>query len=431
MAKIEQLEDAFRSLSPRKKKEFIATLSEEEAGRLLFSWRLWARDKQLAPPGDWLVWLILAGRGFGKTRAGAEWVRSMVEAGKWGRIALVAQNSASGRDVMVEGESGILTISPPWFKPEYEPSKRRLTWPNGATATLFSSEEPDRLRGPQFHGAWVDELPSFAYPDETWDMLMFGLRLGEHPQVGITTTPRPITLLKEIIADEATVVVKGNTYENRSNLAASFFRHITTRFEGTRMGEQELYAELLEDMPGALWTRELLANCYIDRLPMLEDVIIAVDPALTQGKRADETGIMVVGKTYDDDLITIADESMRGSPQSWAREVVKAAHKYAASRVIAETNMGGDLVEILIKDVDSSIRFVKTHSRKNKQTRAEPVVALYEQGRAFHLRKFKTLEDQMCTFVPGETKKSPDRLDALVIAATELIQKKYRRFQVV
>lgn len=429
MTKIEHLEEAFRKLSPKKKREFVKSLSEEEAARILYSWKLWAREKQLPPPGDWLVWLILAGRGFGKTRAGAEWVRWLAETGQAGRIALVAQNSASGRDVMVEGESGILTISPPWFRPDYEPSKRRLTWPNGATATLFSSEEPDRLRGPQFHYAWVDELPSFAYPDETWDMLMFGLRLGENPRAMVTTTPKPIELLKELIADGSTVVTKGNTYENRANLANSFFRHITTRFEGTRMGEQELYAELLEDMPGALWNRELVQQSYVKHLPVLEDVVVAVDPALTQGKRADETGIIVAGKDAQDSLYVLADYSMRGSVQSWAREVARAYHKFEASRVIAETNMGGDLVETLIKDVDPNIRFVKQHSRKNKQTRAEPTVALYEQGRAFHIRKFRTLEDQMCTFVPGETKKSPDRLDALVMAATDLIQKKYRRFR--
>lgn len=430
MTKIENLEEAFRRLPSHEKKKLIATLDEKEAAQLVYAWKLWAREKQLPPPGDWFIWLILAGRGFGKTRAGAEWVRSMVESHRWGRIALVAQNAASGRDVMVEGDSGLLTISPPWFRPEYEPSKRRLTWPNGATATLFSSEEPDRLRGPQFHGAWVDELPSFTYPDDTWDMLMFGLRLGDNPQVGITTTPKPITLLKDIISDERTVVVKGNTYENRANLAPSFFRHITARFEGTRLGEQELHAELLDDMPGALWNRELIKRSYIRHLPILTEVVIAVDPALTQGKRADETGIIVAGKDEENNFYVIADHSMRASPKTWAREVIKCYHKYQANRVIAETNMGGDLVEVLIKEEDPSIVFRKKHSRKNKQTRAEPAVALYEQGRAFHIRPFKTLEDQMCTFVPGETKKSPDRLDAAVMAAHDLIQKNYRRFRV-
>lgn len=424
-----KLIETFKKLSSQAKRAFVETLTEEEALVILYTWELWARDKQLAPPGDWLVWMILAGRGFGKTRSGAEHVRRMVEAGKWGRVALIAPTASDARDIMIEGESGLLTISPPWFKPLYEPSKRRLTWPNGATAVAYSSEDPERLRGPQFHGGWVDELAAHTYPDETWDMFMFGLRLGENPQAVITTTPKPINLIKQLIQEESTVITKGSTFENRANLAKSFFRHIQDRYEGTRLGEQELYAEILEDMPGALWTRQIITSSYIETLPRLDSIVVAIDPALTQGKRADETGIIVAGKDVDNNFYVIADESCRESPETWARKAIKAYHKYDADRIIAETNMGGDLVETLIHGVDPDVPYRKVHARKNKQTRAEPAAALYEKGKAFHLRPFSRLEDQMCNFVPGETKKSPDRLDAMVLAAHDLLLKKYRKFR--
>jgi phage terminase large subunit-like protein len=277
--------------------EFLARLSPPEKAKLTHQWRGWrARPNQLAPDGDWRVWLILAGRGFGKTRAGAEWVREQVESNRAGRIALVGETLADVRDVMIEGESGILAISPPHAMPLYEPSKRRLSWPNGAVAMVYSGEEPDQLRGPQHDAAWADEPAKWKYPVAAWDNLEFGLRLGRRPRVVATTTPRPIKLLRDLLADPMTVVTRGSTYENRSNLAASFFDRMVGKYEGTRLGRQELHAEMLDDVPGALWQRQNLDLYRRARVPELKRVVVAIDPPVTSGEDSDETGIVVAGR---------------------------------------------------------------------------------------------------------------------------------------
>jgi phage terminase large subunit-like protein len=317
------------SLPEALRNELVASLSPAEARALLYDWPFWARPNQLPPDGDWRVWLLLAGRGFGKTRTGAEMIRARAIARTARRLALVAPTAGDVRDVMVEGESGILAISPPWERPRYEPSKRRLTWPNGAIATLFSADEPERLRGPQHDAAWCDELASWRYP-EAWDMLMFGLRLGSDPRVVVTTTPRPTKLLRDLIADPAAVVTRGTTYENRANLAAAFFGQIIRKYQGTRLGRQELDAELLEDVPGALWNRGMIESARARVGPTLVRVVVAIDPAVSSKEGADETGIIVAGKDEDGRGWVLADASGRYQPTEWARTAISAYRAHGA-----------------------------------------------------------------------------------------------------
>jgi len=357
----------------------------------------------------------MAGRGMGKTRAGAEFVLREIKAKRARRIAFVAKTPADARDVMIEGDSGILGISPPWDRPLYEPSKRRLTWSNGATALVFSSKEPDQLRGPQYDLAWGDEIRTWYYPQETWDNLMFGLRLGEHPRAVITTTPLPLAVIKNIMKAPDTVITTGTTYDNRANLAPSFFRQIISKYEGTRLGRQEIRAELLEDVPGALWHR---SNILYKPAPELIRVVVAIDPAVTSSENADETGIVVVGKGADGKGYVLSDRSARVSPDSWARRAVQAYDDFKADRIIGEVNNGGDMVGLTIRTV-RNVPYKAVHASRGKQARAEPVSALYEQGKVFHIQPFDELEDQLVTWTP-ETGESPDRLDALVWALTEL-----------
>lgn len=396
----------------------LASLTPQQAAAIYYDWRTWARPNQLPPEGDWRIWLLLAGRGFGKTRTGAEWVRAEVESGRRGRIALVAPTAADGRDVMVEGESGILAISPPWFRPLYEPSKRRLTWPNGAIATVYSADEPDRLRGPQHDGAWADELAAWQYP-EAWDMLMFGLRLGQDPRAVVTTTPKPVRLIKELLADKTVAVTRGSTYENAANLAPAFLRQIVAKYEGSRLGRQELYAEILEDVEGALWQRQRIDELRVARAPELLRVVVAVDPSASDDDTSDEAGIIVAGVSRDGHGYVLADLSGRLSPDGWARRAVHAYKEWLADRIVAEVNNGGDMVEHTIRTVDPGVPIKKLHASRGKFTRAEPVAALYEQGKVHHVGYFPALEDQMCTWTPGQP--SPDRMDAMVWALTELM----------
>jgi phage terminase large subunit-like protein len=389
------------------------------------SWRLQARPEQLPPKGDdWNGWLYLAGRGAGKTRSGAEWVKECVETGVAGRIALVAPTAADARDVMVEGESGILAISSAWCMPTYEPSKRRLTWPNGAVATTFSSEEADRLRGPQHDLAWCDELGAWNDAQATWDMLQFGLRLGRHPRWLVTTTPKPIRLIRELLARADVVTVRGSTYDNEANLSPAFIEAIKTRYEGTRLGRQELHAELLEDYQGALWTRENLDANRVARFPFLKRVVVAVDPSGTNGKDGgDEIGIVVCGLGEDGNGYVLEDASLKASPDQWARAAVTAYHKWGADRLIAERNYGGAMVQHTIHSVDEAVAYKEITASRGKAQRAEPVAALFEQGRVKLVGSFTELEDQMCAFTTAgyAGDGSPDRADALVWALTELI----------
>ncbi len=402
----------------------IRSLTLKSAATLNRDWPFWARDSQLPPKGEWRVWLLLAGRGFGKTRTGAEFVRARVGAHTARRIALVAPTAADVRDVMVEGESGILAISRGGDRPDYEPSKRRLTWPNGAVATLFSADEPQRLRGPQHDLAWCDELAAWRYP-EAWDMLMFGLRLGADPRAVVTTTPRPTKLIKALIADPKVVVTRGRTEENRENLAPAFLDQIVRRYQGTRLGRQELDAEILEDVPGALWSRALIEAVRIVDVPELTRIVVAIDPAAGSGENSDETGIVVAGKDADGHGYVLADLSGRYTPTEWARAAIAAWRSHAADRIVAEVNNGGEMVEATVRMIDPNVSFTAVRATRGKVARAEPVAALYEQGRVHHLGALPLLEDQMCGFAGdfdrAQAGYSPDRVDALVWALSELL----------
>lgn len=400
--------------------ELLSSLTNQQASELLYEWQFWARPNQLAPEGDWTAWVVLAGRGFGKSRSGAEWVRSQIENTGVMRAALVARTAADVRDVMVEGESGILAVCPPWNRPKYEPSKRRLTWPNGAIATTYTGDEPDLLRGPQHEIAWCDELAAWRYP-EAFDQLRFGLRLGKRPRVCVTTTPQPVKHLKELLAEPGTVITRGSTYENRSNLAPAFFEQVIRKYEGTRLGRQELMAEILDDADGALWSRDMIDSARVRQAPEMARIVIGVDPAVTSGEESDETGIIVAGHGQDGEFYVMDDLTCRLSPDGWARRVVSAYDEYGAERVVAEVNNGGDFVEHVIRTIKPRISYRAVRATRGKFVRAEPIAALYEQGRVHHVGAFGRLEDQMCSFVP-DSNKSPDHLDALVWALTELAE---------
>ena len=389
-------------------------------------WDLLARPEQKAPPGDWLTWLILAGRGWGKTRTGAEWVHANV--GRYGRWILAGRTSGDLRDIMVEGETGLLRTARPGARPQYEPSKRRIVWPNGAVAALRSADEPEGFRGLQAEAVWADELAAWENPD-AWDQLQLGLRLGPRPRQVVTTTPRPTKIIRDLLGDEGTVTTRGSTYDNRANLAPSFFRQIVTRYEGTRLGRQELHAELLTDVEGALWT---LAMIDATRRPApgilrhgeivrdLSRVVVAIDPAVTANEDSDETGIIVAGLGHDGRGYVLADRTTKAHPSDWAKRAIAAFDEFGADRIVAEVNNGGELVETVLRTVRPSIPFRAVHASRGKRTRAEPVAALYEQGRVSHVEPLPVLEDQLCTYTP-ESGSSPDRLDALVWCLTDLM----------
>jgi predicted phage terminase large subunit-like protein len=402
----------------------LARLTASQLDTLKHDWPLWARKSQLPPGGEWRVWLLLAGRGFGKTRTGAEFIRARVGAHRARRIALVAPTAADARDVMVEGESGLLAIAQAGDRPDYESSKRRLTWPNGAVATLYSADEPERLRGPQHDLAWCDELAAWRYP-EAWDMLMFGLRLGADPRAVVTTTPRPTRLIKSLLADPAVVVTRGSTSENRANLAPAFLDQIVRRYEGTRLGRQELDAEILEDVPGALWSRGIVEAARVAKVPDLTRVVVAIDPAASTSAGSDETGIVVAGKDERGEGYVLADLSGRYEPAEWAKAAIAAWRSHEADRIVAEVNNGGDMVEATLRVVDPTVSFTAVRAARGKTARAEPVAALYERGRVHHLGALPQLEDQMCAFTAGFDRAaagySPDRVDALVWALTALL----------
>lgn len=364
---------------------------------------------------------MLAGRGFGKTRAGAEWVRGEIEAGRAKRVALVARTTGDVRDVIVEGESGIMSVSPPWNRPLYEPSKRRLTWKNGAIATTYSADKPDQLRGPSHDLAWADELAAWRYPD-AWENLLFTMRFSTVPRVIATTTPRPTALIKSLIKRADTVILRGNSFENAANLPPSYLQSILAKHQGTRLGRQEIYAEILDDNPGALWTRALLEKAYTVEQPAggFTRIVVGVDPPAASSEGAAEAGIIVCGFAADKRVYVLEDCSLSGTPLEWARQAIAAYHRWSADRVVAEVNQGGDMVEAVLRQVDRNVSYKAVRATRGKRLRAEPVVALYEQGRCLHLGAFPELEDQMCEWVPDEGD-SPDRLDALVYSATELV----------
>ncbi len=428
----DSLASSLASLPERKKRAILENLTREERARLEFLWPFWAREKQLAPKGSWRTWLICAGRAFGKTRSGAEWIREEVEAGRCGRVALVGATAADARDVIVEGESGLLAVSPPGNRPVYEPSKRRLTWPNGAIATTYSADEPDRLRGPQHDGGWADELAAWRYP-EAWDQLQFGLRLGDNPRLVVTTTPRPTPIVRALIASPTTHVTRGSTYENRANLPDVFFEKIIARYEGTRLGRQELLAEILDDNPGAIFQQSDIERGRVRHHPLLVRIVVAIDPAISSTETSDETGIVVVGLGVDLHAYVLADLSGKYTPAEWAKKAIHAFRSMQADRIIAEVNQGGDLVKANLCTVDPRVPYKAVRASRGKRTRAEPIAALYEQGRVHHVGVFAALEDQMVAWDPVTTPyESPDRMDALVWGITELLleaQPAHRNFE--
>lgn len=392
-------------------------------------WRTKARLSQLPPAGDWNIWVMKMGRGAGKTWAGANLCNEMAETGAAKRIALVGATAADVRDTMIEGESGILATASSWNRPEFEPSKRKVTWPSGTIATAFSSEEADRLRGPQFDFAWADELAAWTNPLEVWNMLQLCLRLGAHPRCIVTTTPRPIKLLKDLLArvGQDVVVTGDSTYANAANLAAPFLAAIRARYENSRLGRQEISAEMLEEVQGALWTRDMIERANeVGKLPdIMKRIVVAVDPSGTRGASdgGDAIGIVVAGLGSDGLGYLLADRTCKLSPDGWGRRAVEAYREFKADRIVAERNFGGAMVEHVIRTVDQNIPYREVTASRGKVARAEPIAALYEQGRVKHAHPMIALEDQMLAmtgsgFCGGG---SPDRLDAAVWALTDLM----------
>lgn len=412
------------SLPEAQRAEILAQLTETEKAELLHDWAgFWARPDQIPPPGDWFVWLIQTGRGWGKTRTGAEFVRGIANRDPTARIALIAPTAADVRAVMVNGESGLLNIGPAEQRPTYEPSKRLLTWPNGAQAETYSADEPNRLRGPQHTHAWCDELAAWRYMRDAWDQLLFGLRLGSDPRVVVTTTPRPVTLLREIAAGQYGTchMTRGRMLDNQANLAPHVVQRLIDRYGGTRLGRQELDGEYLEDVEGALWHRGQIDAARTSEAPDLARIVVAIDPAVTSGAESDETGIIAAGRGVDGEGYVLHDVTCRLSPEQWCRRAVNLYHELQADMIVAEVNNGGDLVETVLRTVDRNVPFKAVHASRGKRTRAEPIAALYEQGRVHHVGALPDLEDQMCSYVPDNFDGSPDRVDALVWALTDLM----------
>lgn len=419
-----------RNLPAEEVKSVLDELGPDKVAELQHTWEFWARPEQLEPAGKWNTWVALAGRGWGKTRAGAEWVRHRIKKGD-GIVHCVAPTKGDVRRVMVEGDSGLLKVCWKGDKsirgahlgfPTWSPTNNTLTWENGAKAVFFSAEDPERLRGPQAHAAWCDELCAWRNAQETWDMMQFGLRLGRHPRVFVTTTPKTTKLLRTVLNDDTTLVSKGSTYDNADNLAGTFLDAIRKTYEGTRLGRQELYAEVLDEASGALWNRGLLATCEIekDEVPQLSRIVVSVDPAVTANKESDMTGIVVAGVDVNGTVYVLADHTDRYTPQEWASKVVQLYNEYMADRVVAERNQGGDMVRHTLHTEDETLPIRLVHASRGKMARAEPVSALYEQGRVKHVRGLNDLEDQMVQWEPLGSIGSPDRLDALVWAITDL-----------
>ena len=416
-------------------KRFLDDLDEGELRALPFLFEFWAMPHQLPPEGAWRSWVILGGRGAGKSRAGSEWVRAQVEGarpgdpGRCSRLALVGETYDQVRDVMIFGESGILASSPPDRRPEWQASRRRLVWPNGAEAMAFSAGDPEALRGPQFDGAWVDELAKWKRAEASWDMLQFALRLGEDPRVCVTTTPRNVGVLKRLLDSPSTVTTHAPTEANRANLAESFLEEVRARYAGTRMGRQELDGMMMGEAEGALWTGPMLAAAQVYAVPELDRVVVAVDPPVTGHAGSDECGIVVAGlrargPVQDWRAYVLEDASLRAaSPVQWAEAAIAAMERHGADRIVAEVNQGGDLVEAVVRQVDPLVPLKQVRAVRGKAARAEPVAALYEQGRVLHVRGLGLLEDQLAqmTRQGWEGLGSPDRLDALVWALHELM----------
>ncbi len=420
------------SATPETIDAFLAGLSDEALTALPWLFEFWALPHQLPPEGAWRTWVVMGGRGAGKTRAGAEWVRAQVEGarptdpGRAHRLALVGETQDQVREVMIFGESGILACSPPDRRPEWNAGRRTLIWPNGATAQTFSAHDPDSLRGPQFDAAWVDELAKWKRAEETWDMLQFALRLGQHPQQVVTTTPQNVAVLKAIMRNPSTVLTHAPTDANRAYLAGSFLEEVQRRYGGSFLGAQELEGRLVEDVEGALWTMAMVDGARTQTVPRFDRVVVAVDPPVSGHESSDECGIVVLGVTCTGNPrdwrgMVLEDASLRGRATEWAQAAVEAYHRHGADRMVAEVNQGGDLVAEMLRQVDPLVPLKTVHATRGKAVRAEPVAALYEQGRISHVPGLGRLEEQMCRMTRKgfDGKGSPDRVDALVWAVTE------------
>ncbi|MDJ0859383.1 MAG: terminase family protein [Dinoroseobacter sp.] len=414
---------------------FLKDLSDPTLAALPYLFEFWALEHQLPPEGDWRSWVILGGRGAGKTRAGAEWVRAQVEGpratdpGRARRVALVGETLDQVREVMIFGESGIMACSPPDRMPEWQAGRRQLVWPNGAIAQVYSAHDPESLRGPQFDACWADELAKWRRAEEVWDNLQFALRLGERPQAVVTTTPRNVDGLKRLLDAPSTVITHAPTEANRAYLAASFIEEIRARYAGTRLGRQELEGMLLSDVEGALWSTEALEAARLDEAPRLDRIVVAVDPPVTGHKGSDACGIIVAGVANQGpkqgwEAYVLEDSSVEAStPLQWAQAAIDACKRHAAHRLVAEVNQGGDLVETVLRQLEPLLSYKAVRAARGKSARAEPVAALYEQGRVHHLRGLGALEDQMCQMTTQGFRGSgsPDRVDALVWALHDLM----------
>lgn len=428
--------DWLTEAAPKVRQQLAESMTQKERAAFEFQWPFWARDAQLPPDGDWRTWLVMAGRGFGKTRAGAEWVRSIAEHNGDARIALVSASLGEARAVMVEGESGILAVCPPELQPVFETTRRRLEWPNGAQATMYSAAEAESLRGPQHSHAWCDEIGKWPLAHETatkcWDNLLMGLRLGKEQKVMVTTTPRSVPLMHRILAGEGTaeksgsvVITRGKTSDNHAHLPKAFLEAMESEFAGSLLARQELGGELIDNIEGALWSRELIERSRPgSAAPDYTRVVVAVDPPASA--KGDACGIVVAAMGADDAAYVLADCSVeKASPERWARAVAEAADFWKTDRIIAEANQGGAMVESVLRAADCALPIKLVHATRGKSARAEPVAALYEVGRVHHCALFAALEDQLCGLMPGGEYegpgRSPDRADALVWAVTELI----------
>jgi len=416
--------DDLWQLDPDERPAFVDELNRAELESLLidlYDWRRLGRPEQVWPPGAWKTWLIQAGRGWGKTRAGAETTRAYAIDHPGCRMLIAARTASDLRDVCIEGISGVLAISPPWDPPRYEPSKRRLSWPNGSQAILLSADEPDLFRGPQYEFAWLDELASWKRP-EAFDNVELSLRLGNDPRKVVTTTPAPVHLVRELVADPDTVITGGSTMDNPA-LPKAFLDRVLRKYGGTTKGRQEIYGELLDQVEGALWRRDWIERARVSIVPDLERIVTAVDPAVSTGEDSDETGIVTAGSVRLGDsthFYVLDDRSGRYSPRGWGNAACAAYSEFRADRIVGERNNGGDLVEANLATIDPSIPVTGVWASRGKYTRAEPIASLYEQGRVHHVGIFPELEDSLTNWVQGQGE-SPDRLDATVWAMTELL----------
>lgn len=419
--------DELLRMSPADFAAWGRRIGDDSAARLLTDWSWWRRADQCPPAGDWHVWMLLAGRGFGKTRTGAEWVRNYAEAHPGARIALVAASLHEARQVMVEGESGVLAIAPDAARPEYQSSLRRLSWANGTVATLYSAAEPDSLRGPEHSAAWCDEIAKWPQGEAAWDNLMLTMRIGDNPRVVATTTPRGVPLVRRLMTEKGVETTGGSTRNNRHNLSPQWLATMDAIYAGTRLGRQELDGELLEDIEGALWTRALVERCRIaeDAIGKPVRVVIGVDPPATS--RGDACGIVVAALLRDGRLAVVEDASVETPlPGVWAQAVAAAAARRGADRIVAESNMGGDMVAATLRQADCTLPVVPVHASVGKARRAEPVAIAYERGDVVHAGVFAALEDQLCGLQIGGgyagPGRSPDRADACVWALAALLE---------